>query len=257
MTALARGDEQRILRFIAEGDSFGGEHPFEGEFLTQLGKLVPAQWIGFGTGLNRDPAAPNYFGGFSRPGDEHVFDHVDWSEALPVVQAETHPFLYLDHNFGAAKISDFLNRRELRRTHVYSIVLEPAGLEHVLVLRLPTATEMYFIFDRSGHDFAERDREVLLTLSPHLVRIHEAAEMRRRLQTALALRETTRAVVVLLEQLTTREREILGLVAEGHTNGEIAARLWISPGTVRKHLDNIYAKLGVHTRGAAAAFLRT
>jgi DNA-binding CsgD family transcriptional regulator len=58
-------------------------------------------------------------------------------------------------------------------------------------------------------------------------------------------------------QLTAREREILGLVAEGSTNAEVAERLWVSPGTVRKHLDNIYAKLGVHTRTAAVThFLR-
>jgi len=51
--------------------------------------------------------------------------------------------------------------------------------------------------------------------------------------------------------LTPREREILGLVAEGKTNAQIAAQLWISGGTVRRHLENAYAKLGVHTRTAA------
>jgi hypothetical protein len=40
--ALARGDSERLLRFVAEAESFGGDHPFEGEFLTQLGRLVPA-----------------------------------------------------------------------------------------------------------------------------------------------------------------------------------------------------------------------
>jgi DNA-binding CsgD family transcriptional regulator len=59
-----------------------------------------------------------------------------------------------------------------------------------------------------------------------------------------------------LPRLTAREREILELVAEGRTNAQIAERLWVSPGTVRKHLDNVYAKLGVHTRTAAAAFAR-
>jgi DNA-binding CsgD family transcriptional regulator len=57
-------------------------------------------------------------------------------------------------------------------------------------------------------------------------------------------------------RLTAREREILDLVAEGRTNAEVAERLWLSLGTVRKHLDNVYAKLGVHTRTAAAAFVR-
>ena len=57
-------------------------------------------------------------------------------------------------------------------------------------------------------------------------------------------------------QLTAREQEILDLVAEGRTNAAIAAALWISPGTVRRHLENTYAKLGVHTRTAAVARLR-
>jgi DNA-binding CsgD family transcriptional regulator len=54
-------------------------------------------------------------------------------------------------------------------------------------------------------------------------------------------------------RLTAREREVLDLVAEGKTNAEIAAALWISPGTVRRHLDNVFRKLGVHTRTAAVA----
>src|SRR5262249_6152883 len=51
--------------------------------------------------------------------------------------------------------------------------------------------------------------------------------------------------------LTNREREILGLVAEGRANADVATALWISPATVRKHLENAYAKLGVTTRTAA------
>jgi len=52
--------------------------------------------------------------------------------------------------------------------------------------------------------------------------------------------------------LTPRERQILALVAHGKTNQEIAGILWITPNTVRKHLENVYPKLGVHTRTAAA-----
>jgi DNA-binding CsgD family transcriptional regulator len=53
--------------------------------------------------------------------------------------------------------------------------------------------------------------------------------------------------------LTAREHQILAWVARGKTNDEVAAILWIQPGTVRKHLENIYAKLGVRSRTAAAA----
>ena len=53
--------------------------------------------------------------------------------------------------------------------------------------------------------------------------------------------------------LTPRESQILGWVARGKTNREVAELLWIAPTTVRKHLENVYAKLGVTTRTAAVA----
>lgn len=53
--------------------------------------------------------------------------------------------------------------------------------------------------------------------------------------------------------LTAREAQVLSLVAEGRTNAEIARHLSVSPGTVKRHLENLYAKLGVHSRTAAAA----
>jgi DNA-binding CsgD family transcriptional regulator len=56
--------------------------------------------------------------------------------------------------------------------------------------------------------------------------------------------------------LTPREREILDLVAEGNSNAEIAASLWLSTGTVRIHLQHIYEKLGVANRTAAVARVR-
>ena len=52
-------------------------------------------------------------------------------------------------------------------------------------------------------------------------------------------------------ELTTREQEVLSGVARGKKNAEIAELLWLAPSTVRKHLENVYAKLGVNTRTAA------
>ena len=53
--------------------------------------------------------------------------------------------------------------------------------------------------------------------------------------------------------LSTREREILGLLANGFSNPEIAARLFISPETVRTHVRNAMAKLEADTRTQAVA----
>jgi two-component system, NarL family, response regulator LiaR len=51
--------------------------------------------------------------------------------------------------------------------------------------------------------------------------------------------------------LTTREAEILGAVAEGQSNKQIAERLWLSDQTVKYHLTNIYRKFGVSSRTEA------
>ena len=55
-----------------------------------------------------------------------------------------------------------------------------------------------------------------------------------------------------LTSLTTREREILSLLANGESTTELARTLGVRPRTVQKHLQHIYAKLGVKGRTAAA-----
>jgi NarL family two-component system response regulator LiaR len=55
------------------------------------------------------------------------------------------------------------------------------------------------------------------------------------------------------QSLTEREVEILQLLAFGHTNRDIAEKLFISPDTVKTHLEHIYQKLGATDRTAAVA----
>ncbi|MEU0301029.1 response regulator transcription factor [Streptomyces sp. NPDC006175] len=55
------------------------------------------------------------------------------------------------------------------------------------------------------------------------------------------------------ESLSTREREVLRLVAKGTSNREIAAELFISEATVKTHLTHVFAKLGAKDRAAAVA----
>ena len=57
--------------------------------------------------------------------------------------------------------------------------------------------------------------------------------------------------------LTTRELEILRLVAEGQTNGSIARELWVTEQTVKFHLSNTYRKLGVANRTEASRYAYT
>ena len=61
----------------------------------------------------------------------------------------------------------------------------------------------------------------------------------------------------MIEPLTARELEVLGLIAGGRSNQEIAAELYISLNTVKVHCSNIYGKLGVKSRTQAAAKAET
>jgi DNA-binding CsgD family transcriptional regulator len=54
--------------------------------------------------------------------------------------------------------------------------------------------------------------------------------------------------------LSPREVEVLGLVAEGLTNAQVAQRLFLSPRTVQRHLNSVYHKIGSSTRAEAARF---
>lgn len=63
-----------------------------------------------------------------------------------------------------------------------------------------------------------------------------------------------RDAALLAGQLTRRERQVLGLLAEGASGSLIARRLWLSPHTVRTHVQSILGKLRVHSRLEAAAF---
>jgi DNA-binding CsgD family transcriptional regulator len=87
-----------------------------------------------------------------------------------------------------------------------------------------------------------------------------AMKMRPALERALALRDRLQAGAgravkpIYPAGLTAREVEVLGLVATGATNREIAADLSVTPGTVHQHLINIFAKIGARRRADAAAY---
>ncbi len=127
---------------------------------------------------------------------------------------------------------------------MYSDIYRPLGLEHELQLCLPEApgptartgqTVRLYLCRGPGPDFSERDRALLTLLRPHLYQAYLDTKRHRRGA----------------PQLTSRQRELLRLVATGHTNAQIARRLGLSEGTVRTHLKNVYTRLNVSSRTAA------
>jgi len=142
------------------------------------------------------------------------------------------------------KITDLYSARQWRSTGMYTDFYRPQGHEHELQLCLPEGSprtvgpgrtaRLYFIRG-PGPDFSERDRALLTLLRPHLHQAYLDAERRRHP----------------VARLTPRQKDLLHLVAAGHTNTQIARRLGISEGTVRTHLENIYERLQVSSRTAA------
>jgi DNA-binding CsgD family transcriptional regulator len=146
---------------------------------------------------------------------------------------------------GVLRLSDLVTRRQRMKLQYNEAVWRPHGIDDALRVWLPApagrARSVYI--ERSGKNYTDRERTLLSLLRPHFVRIRVNAESRRRMDARWSL--------------TPREAEVLGWVARGKTNTEVAAALFISPLTVRKHLENIFEKLGVRTRTAAATYART
>jgi DNA-binding NarL/FixJ family response regulator len=108
---------------------------------------------------------------------------------------------------------------------------------------------------RSGFDaFLTKDTP----LNDFIAKVTAAAKgkavLPRRLPEARSRSDEERDAELLAGQLTTREREVLELLAEGATSRRIAQRLSVSPHTVRTHIQNILTKLQLHSRLEAAAF---
>lgn len=81
-------------------------------------------------------------------------------------------------------------------------------------------------------------------------------EVARRLRSFFSGSPAAGATAVPFPALSEREREVLGLVAEGASNGDIARRLFLSDKTVRNYVSSIFAKLGVDSRAAAIVTAR-
>jgi DNA-binding NarL/FixJ family response regulator len=175
----------------------------------------------------------------ARGGDEPA-----WLGEALAATCDSYPLRDLDHSSSAEalRISDVVSRARFRQTSFYSVVMRPLGREYELKLWLPAPPghARYFELERGpGRDFRERDRAFLSLLRPYLARVRSRWERRPH-----------------VPSLTARELDVLALVAQGLTNREISSRLFISPATVRTHLEHIYDKLGVRSRAGAvtAAF---
>jgi len=133
-----------------------------------------------------------------------------------------------------------------------------AGIPVIFLSALTETEDKVRCLRGGGNDYITKPfqiEEVLARIEVHL-------GLRRQQKELMAqndlLQEKVRPSIMqdsLVRTLTAREMEILHWVREGKRNAEIARILNISAHTVRHHLENVFAKLGVETRTAAIAIL--
>jgi DNA-binding CsgD family transcriptional regulator len=135
-------------------------------------------------------------------------------------------------------LSDFQTRREWLSSGMYAECFSDDRIEHELMTCLPARggrSRRVVFFRGPGRGFDERDRMVMALLRPHLAELLERG----------------RAFADEPPALTARQTELLRLVAQGRSTAQIAEALFLSPSTVRKHIENIFERLGVSNRSAA------
>ena len=242
-SGLLRERDLRALTVVVEDgvrDDPGPAVPWA--VLHRLHQLIPADAVMFEEAdlRNRQPVAYQFL---IDGGRQDAFLGPE-PEVPPEVWAAHEAFLPYTYwartgDMAAVRWSDFYSQTELKNQPHYDLVRQDSTTRYGIVVPLPAPAGWIrkVGFFRTHRDFSERDRLALQLLRPHLHGVYLDAERRRHG----------------VPHLSPREREILHLVSQGYSNAEIAGTLFIAVATVRKHLENIFNRTGVRTRGAAAA----
>jgi NarL family two-component system response regulator LiaR len=174
-----------------------------------------------------------------RLGIEVVGKATSPKEALALVE-ETRPDLLLaelpDTNGSIGGAGLLIRARQLV-PHLQAIVLSAHAERHRIDSALKAGAAAYVLKTAHAEDLASAVRQ---SFDPSVF---------------LAKTQTAPAPIQIEDAsagLTRREREILRLVAEGHSNAELAKMLWVTEQTVKFHLSNIYRKLEVANRTEAS-----
>lgn len=152
----------------------------------------------------------------------------------------------------AVKISDLLTDRQFQRLALYNEFYRKYDIEYQMLMQVcgDDSITTGITFNRDKRDFSEQERLLLNLLGPHVVQAYNNAKA-----ISVSRNETATWAVFgekAKSKLTARESEVLFWVAQGKTNAGVAAILNLSSGTIRIHLEHIYAKLGVNNRTEAS-----
>lgn len=242
---------EAIIEFILLAAAEEGARPFPEPVVDELSRVVPCDTVAY-RAWSRTRVLDRSFA----PDD--LADRWEvWLQYPDFRRDDPYPSELGKRNGGRPAVSapeqiatplvltDAISERRLWQTGLYRELMRPFGVRDVVKLFLPQhdGAASAFVFDMSSVGFSEPDRTVLTRLVPALIQFQRNARLRSAKSSATGA----------LGLLTPRERTVLGRAADGETNAEIAAALYIGESTVRKHLEHIYDKLEVRNRAAAAA----
>lgn len=161
--------------------------------------------------------------------------------------AGTHPSViaFLRHGPGAYLRSCLEDEATWQGRQHYQLVDKQNGIRDMISVFLVTHPGTLVVFHAGSR--GENFQPAILGPANQFARVMHALLMSRGGFVATGSNRVS--------LLTPRELDVLRLVAAGARNAEIATQLGISPLTVRKHLENVFAKLSVDNRTAAAAML--
>jgi DNA-binding NarL/FixJ family response regulator len=171
-------------------------------------------------------------------------------EAVDISSVEKPDVVLMDVMFQGPMSGIEATRRIKQASPATKVVVMTAAEDERLLVEAVEAGASGFLHKTEGVD------ELLATIKAAAAGeiLIDRGALARLLPLVAREREAKRDAQQLIDQLTEREREILGLLAEGLRNDDIAARLYISPQTVQTHVRNLLGKLGVHSKLEAVAF---
>ena len=187
-------------------------------------------------------------------GIELVASAADGEEAL--VLAERHRPEVVLMDLRMPRLDGIAATRRLRERHpeIRVIALTTYADDESVLGALRAGARGYLTKDAGSEDI----RTAILTVAAGeaaldpAVQHHVVAALAHDRETGPG--DTARVGGCLPDELTPREGEVLGLIAEGLTNTEIAERLSVSPTTVKSHINHLFAKAGLRDRAQAVNY---
>ncbi|WP_321871888.1 response regulator transcription factor [Paraburkholderia tropica] len=183
-------------------------------------------------------------------GDQEISVVGSLAQARAILTEQPFAMTMIDIGLPDGSGIDLIHELHARDPALPILVVSAWSTEQVIVQALQAGATGYVLKERDDVEIAASVRSALRGGAPidpfvarHILGLVRAMEVRANDQSA--------------PPLSPRETEILGLVAKGLTNREIATLLFLSPLTVACHIRNIYKKLAVSSRTQAVFEART